>query len=72
MEKKGYYIYGLIAKNILVRVIEEEDVKIETDAVPKNTKSSKSEKNNSDRTILYIVLLIGLLFLILLLIMIIL
>jgi hypothetical protein len=66
MEKKGYYIYGLIAKNVLVRIIEEEDVKIETDTVQKITKSAKREKNSSDnRTIVYIVLLIGLLFVIL-------
>lgn len=73
MEKKGYYIYGLIAKNVLVRIIEEEDVKIETDTVQKIVKSAKAEKKNSDsRTIIYIVLLIGLLFIILFLILIIL
>jgi hypothetical protein len=73
MEKKGYYIYGLIAKNVLVRIIEEEDVKIETDTVQKILKSAKREKSNSDnRTIIYIVLLIGLLFIILFLILIIL
>jgi hypothetical protein len=73
MEKKGYYIYGLIAKNVLVRIIEEEDVKIETDTIQKITKSTKHEKSSTDnRTIIYIVLLIGLLFIILFLIIIIL
>ncbi|MFH0977278.1 MAG: hypothetical protein V1874_15975 [Spirochaetota bacterium] len=73
MEKKGYYIYGLIAKNILVRIIEEEDVKIETDTIQKIAKSAKTEKTNSDnKTILYIVLLTGILLIILILIFIIL
>lgn len=73
MDKKGYYIYGLIAKNVLVRIVEEEDIKIETDTVQKILKSAKHEKNNSDsRTIIYIVLLVGLLFIILALILIIL
>lgn len=65
MGKKGYYIYGLIAKNVLVKIIEEEDVKIETDSVQKITKSDKDEKSKSDKTMLYIVLLTGLLLLIL-------
>ena len=72
MEKKGYYIYGLIAKNVLVKIIEEEDVKIETDTIQKVTKSVKDEKNKPDsKTLIYIILLIGLLFIILLLIIII-
>ena len=69
MEKRGYYIYGLIAKNVLVRIIEEEDVKIETDAVQKIAKSAKHEKSSPDnRSIIYIVLLTGVLFIIILLI----
>jgi hypothetical protein len=66
MEKKGYYIYGLIAKNVLVRVIEEEDIKIEIDAIQKPQKAAKDNiKKRDNRTILYIVLLTGLLFIIL-------
>ena len=69
MEKRGYYIYGLIAKNVLVRIIEEEDVKIETDTVQKIAKSAKHEKSSPyNRSIIYIVLLTGVLFIIILLI----
>ncbi|MBN2039268.1 MAG: hypothetical protein JW864_04465 [Spirochaetes bacterium] len=65
MEKTGYYIYGLAAKNVLVRITEEENIKIETDSVPKVQKSTKSEKTKSDnKMILYIVMIIGLLFII--------
>ena len=72
MEKKGYYIYGLIAKNVLVKIIEEEDVKIETDTIQKVSKSVKEEKHKPDnKALIYIILLIGLLFIILLLIIII-
>ncbi len=64
--KKGYYIYGLIAKNVLVRIIEEEDIKIEIDTVQKPPKTAKNENIKSNtRTMLYIVLLTGLLFIIL-------
>ena len=66
MDKKGYYIYGLAAKNVLVRIIEEENIKIETDTVQKTQKAVKNEKTKSDnKMILYIVLLVGLLFIIL-------
>ncbi len=65
MEKKGYYIYGLAAKNVLVRVVEEENVKIETEVAQKTTKSLKSEKSKSDsKMLIYIVMLVGLLFLV--------
>jgi hypothetical protein len=65
MERKGYYIYGLIAKNVLVRIIEEEDIKIEIDSVQKPLKAVKdSTKKRDNRTVLYIVLLTGLLFII--------
>jgi hypothetical protein len=64
MEKKGYYIYGLAAKNVLVRIVEEENVKIETEQAQKATKTLKSEKTKSDsKMIIYLVLMFGLLFL---------
>jgi hypothetical protein len=35
LEEGGYVLYGLAAKNVLVRIIEEEDLKIEMEAVRK-------------------------------------
>ncbi|MDY6934612.1 MAG: hypothetical protein SVZ03_10385 [Spirochaetota bacterium] len=67
LDKSGFLIYGLIAKNILVKIIEEENVKIEVDSYQSNIQSekkgySKKErgKKESDRLVYYIILSIGL------------
>lgn len=52
----GCTIYGVIAKNVLVKVIEEENVKIEVDSVQGSTTTLKSES----RLLLYVALLLGL------------
>lgn len=64
MEKSGYYIYGLVAKNVLVRIIEEENVKIETDSVQKSVASPAQKSIGDKKLILYLVLAFGILLLI--------
>jgi len=53
----GYIIYGVIAKNTLAKIIEEENVKIEMDLTQGQTNTTKSESS----LLLYIALLLGLL-----------
>ena len=55
----GFIIYGVVAKNILVKIVEEENVKIEMGADPVRVETGRREN-----TLLpYIVLLIGLILL---------
>ena len=58
----GYMIYGVVAKNILARVIEEENVKIEMDS----SLQPEAKKETDSQTLLYIAILIGALFIALL------
>jgi hypothetical protein len=51
----GYMIYGVVAKNILARVVEEENVKIEMDT----TQQIEERKETDGQTLLYIAILIG-------------
>lgn len=51
----GYMIYGVVAKNILVRVIEEENVKIEMES----SLQPETRKETDSQTLLYIAILIG-------------
>ncbi len=57
MGKSGFILYGLAAKNVLVRIIEEESVKIETGSIQKTTKTEK--KDSDSRIILYLSVLAG-------------
>lgn len=52
----GFAIYALVAKNVLVKIIEEENVKIETDK-----QEQKKEESNENMLFVYIALLLGLL-----------
>lgn len=68
LEKGGFIIYGLIAKNVLVRIVEEENIKIEMDTPQassmrlKENKEQKQDSTSSDsRMIIYLVLVIGIL-----------
>ncbi|MCX8123151.1 MAG: hypothetical protein N3F66_03195 [Spirochaetes bacterium] len=51
----GYAIYAVVAKNVLVKIIEEENVKIETDK-----QEQKKEDGNENILFVYIALLLGL------------
>jgi len=60
LERGGFFIYGLAAKNVLVRIYEEESVKIEVGSA---LKAEKEEKRGSDsRIMIYLSLLIGIIF----------
>ncbi len=52
----GYAIYALVAKNVLVKIIEEENVKIETDK-----QEQKKEETNENMLFVYVALLLGVL-----------
>ncbi|MBP7582505.1 MAG: hypothetical protein KBA61_00625 [Spirochaetes bacterium] len=54
----GFMIYGVVAKNILARVVEEENVKIEMDSTPR----AEAVKETDSQTMLYIAVLIAALF----------
>lgn len=56
MEGGGYILYGLVAKNVLVKIIEEENVKIEMEKVEKKPAESAPES----KLILYVAMLLGL------------
>ena len=57
LNKGGFFIYGLAAKNVLVRIYEEENVKIEPGTAPK---TEKEEKTGGDsKLMIYLSLLIG-------------
>ncbi|SRR6056297_3584 len=56
MEGGGYILYGLVAKNVLVKIIEEENVKIEMEKVEKKPEESATES----KLILYVAMLLGL------------
>jgi len=56
MEGGGYILYGLVAKNVLVKIIEEENVKIEMEKVEKKL----TENANESKLILYVAMLLGL------------
>jgi hypothetical protein len=58
----GFMIYGVVAKNILARVVEEENVKIEMESAPQ----AETVKETDNQTMLYIAVLIGALFIALL------
>lgn len=62
MEEGGFIIYGVVAKNVLVKIVEEENVKIEMDTGEKASKQDKAES----KLIIYIALLLGLIFITLL------
>lgn len=53
----GYAIYALVAKNVMVKIIEEENVKIDIEKV-----EQKKEESNENMLFIYIALLLGLLF----------
>ncbi len=57
MEGGGYILYGLVAKNVLIKIIEEENVKIEMEKVEKKPAESAPES----RLVLYVAMLLGLL-----------
>lgn len=63
LEKSGYVLYVQVAKNVLVKIVEEENVKIEMETPPVQRK----EESKGDRLIIYIVLFFGLILLTLLL-----
>jgi hypothetical protein len=52
----GCIIYGVIAKNVIVKVVEEENVKIEVDSIQGDAITLKSESH----LLLYVALLLGL------------
>ncbi|HNR88165.1 MAG TPA: hypothetical protein PKM65_07480 [Spirochaetota bacterium] len=52
----GFVLYGVVAKNVLVKIIEEEDVKIEMD---QQAAEKSSEKSDESRLFLYVALLCG-------------
>ncbi|HSV97943.1 MAG TPA: hypothetical protein VLM75_13565 [Spirochaetota bacterium] len=54
--KFGYIIYALVAKNVMAKIIEEENVKIEMDAAPLEEPADRGE----GRLVLYLALLLGL------------
>ncbi len=54
--KSGYIIYSLVAKNVLAKIIEEENVKIEMDSPGTAEKTDKKDT----RLVLYVTLLLGL------------
>jgi tetrahydromethanopterin S-methyltransferase subunit G len=56
LEKSGYIFYALVAKNVLAKVVEEENVKIEMEGAEQVEKTTSSER----MLILYISLLVGL------------
>ncbi|HDP79321.1 MAG TPA: hypothetical protein ENN21_00600 [Spirochaetes bacterium] len=56
MGKSGYIMYALVAKNVLAKIIEEENVKIEMEAMGAGEKA----ENKDTRLILYVSLLLGL------------
>lgn len=58
MDKGGFFIYGLPAKNILVRIFEEENVKIEPGGAPRAQEEEKS-RGGDGRLMIYLSLLIG-------------
>jgi len=53
----GYAIYALVAKNVMVKIIEEENVKIDIEKV-----EQKKEESDENMLFIYIALLLGLLF----------
>lgn len=53
----GYAIYALVAKNVMVKIIEEENVKIDIEKV-----EQKKEESNENMLFIYVALLLGLLF----------
>jgi hypothetical protein len=56
IESGGYIIYAFVARNVLAKIVEEENVKIEMDSP---SQEEKEEKGDS-KLILYITLLLGL------------
>jgi hypothetical protein len=56
IEGGGYIMYGVIAKNVLVKIIEEENVKIEVDSIQSDTNILKSDSH----LLIYLALLMGL------------
>ncbi len=56
IEGGGYIIYGVIAKNVLVKIVEEENVKIEVDSIQGDTNILKSDSH----LLIYLALLMGL------------
>ncbi|MGV7927755.1 MAG: hypothetical protein AB2L13_02435 [Spirochaetota bacterium] len=54
--KFGYIMYALVAKNVMAKIIEEENVKIEMDAASVEEPSDRGES----RLVLYLALLLGL------------
>lgn len=63
LEQGGYCIYGLAAKNVLVRIIEEESVKIETGLSQNLPKIDK--KSGESKMMIYLSLLIGIIIILL-------
>ncbi len=57
LEEGGFIIYAVVARNVLVKIVEEENVKIEMEALYRESKSEKGD----GRTLLYLAILIGLL-----------
>jgi hypothetical protein len=55
LSQGGYMMYGVVAKNILARVVEEENVKIEIETAPQ----AETGKETDSQTLLYIAILIG-------------
>ena len=72
LESGGFLIYGLIAKNVLVKIIEEENIKIEVDSHQLSSTTSKTADSkvakidSTGRLLIYLILLIGLILSILL------
>ncbi len=55
-EKSGYIIYALVAKNVLAKIVEDENVKIEMEG----SESEDKQDGSDGKLILYVVLLVGL------------
>jgi len=56
LDKKGFIIYALVAKNVLAKIVEEENVKIEMDSQAVEQKPEQGEA----RLLIYAALLVGL------------
>jgi hypothetical protein len=65
LDKNGYILYCLIAKNVLAKIIEEENVKIEMDGAEN---SGKENAGGGSRLVIYAVALVGVILLLFLLI----
>jgi len=61
MDKSGYYLYALVAKGIMAKIIEEENVKILIDSSQGNEKDGDASSEN--RTTILIAVLLGLMIL---------